>query len=580
MKKIGILFGILILCTTIFGETKKYETDVVIIGAGGAGMTAAIEAFDAGANVILFEKMAFPGGNTVRSKGGLNAAETSTQKEMKITDSVKDFYEDTMKGGKNINNPEVVKYFTENSAETVEWLKGIGMDLNDVGAGAGAKNPRMHRPTGGISIGGVLVKTLAGNVEKRNITVLYRTEAQSLVINDGKVEGVKAKDLVRNEDLEISSKAVVIATGGFAANEELYTKYRKDLKGFITTNHPGADGSGIVMAEKAGAELVDMEYIQTNPTVEQSKAEVISESVRGNGAIFVNKKGVRFISEMETRDKLSAVILEQPEEYVYIIFDQGLRERMKAVEEMDQIGILITGKDLKELAAKISVEPKVLEDSVAKWNGYVKNGKDEEFGRTTGMKFVLEKGPFYAIPVAPGVHHTMGGIKINSKTEVLGKDNKAIKGLYAAGEVTGGVHGANRLGGNAVADIIIFGRQAAKQSVEYIGKDKLMGNKNVGKSETAVKVNPELKAQYKDGTYKATSKGHNGDITVEVIVKDGFIDSIKAVESKETEMIFKGVENEMIPAMIYNQTSDVDMVTGATVSSRAVRSAVKKALKN
>ena len=580
MKKIGILFGILILCTTIFGETKKYETDVVIIGAGGAGMTAAIEAFDAGANVILFEKMAFPGGNTVRSKGGLNAAETSTQKEMKITDSVKDFYNDTMKGGKNINNPEVVKYFTENSAETVEWLKGIGMDLNDVGAGAGAKNPRMHRPTGGISIGGVLVKTLAGNVEKRNITVLYRTEAQSLVINDGKVEGVKAKDLVRNEDLEISSKAVVIATGGFAANEELYTKYRKDLKGFITTNHPGADGSGIVMAEKAGAELVDMEYIQTNPTVEQSKAEVISESVRGNGAIFVNKKGVRFISEMETRDKLSAVILEQPEEYVYIIFDQGLRERMKAVEEMDQIGILITGKDLKELAAKISVEPKVLEDSVAKWNGYVKNGKDEEFGRTTGMKFVLEKGPFYAIPVAPGVHHTMGGIKINSKTEVLGKDNKAIKGLYAAGEVTGGVHGANRLGGNAVADIIIFGRQAAKQSVEYIGKDKLMGNKNVGKSETAVKVNPELKAQYKDGTYKATAKGHNGDITVEVIVKDGFIDSIKAVESKETEMIFKGVENEMIPAMIYNQTSDVDMVTGATVSSRAVRSAVKKALKN
>ena len=326
MKKIGILFGILVLCTTIFGETKKYETDVVIIGAGGAGMTAAIEAFDAGANVILFEKMAFPGGNTVRSKGGLNAAETSTQKEMKITDSVKDFYEDTMKGGKNINDPEVVKYFTENSAETVEWLKGIGMDLNDVGAGAGAKNPRMHRPTGGISIGGVLVKTLAGNVEKRNITVLYRTEAQSLVINDGKVEGVKAKDLVRNEDLEISSKAVVIATGGFAANEELYTKYRKDLKGFITTNHPGADGSGIVMAEKAGAELVDMEYIQTNPTVEQSKAEVISESVRGNGAIFVNKKGVRFISEMETRDKLSAVILEQPEEYVYIIFDQGLRE--------------------------------------------------------------------------------------------------------------------------------------------------------------------------------------------------------------------------------------------------------------
>ena len=248
MKKIGILFGILILCTTIFGETKKYETDVVIIGAGGAGMTAAIEAFDAGANVILFEKMAFPGGNTVRSKGGLNAAETSTQKEMKITDSVKDFYEDTMKGGKNINNPEVVKYFTENSAETVEWLKGIGMDLNDVGAGAGAKNPRMHRPTGGISIGGVLVKTLAGNVEKRNITVLYRTEAQCLVINDGKVEGVKAKDLVRNEDLEISSKAVVIDTGGVAANEELYTKYRKDLKGFITTNHPGADGSGIVMA--------------------------------------------------------------------------------------------------------------------------------------------------------------------------------------------------------------------------------------------------------------------------------------------------------------------------------------------
>ena len=285
-----------------------YSADIVIIGAGGAGMAAAIEASDAGANVVILEKMSYAGGNTIRSEGGLNAAETVFQKEKNIEASVQSMIDDTYIGGKEINNMELVTYFAENSAAAIDWLTSINMDVSDVAQGAGAAYPRMHRPADGSKIGGVLVPVLMKNLEERQITILYNTTATELLSENGEVNGVKAVDK-NGEELVFNANAVIIATGGFGANEDLYVKYRPDLKGFTTTNHPGATGDGIVMAEAVGADTVDTDQIQTNPTVEVTTNTVISESVRGKGAIFVNQDGKRFISEMLTRDVLSTAIL-------------------------------------------------------------------------------------------------------------------------------------------------------------------------------------------------------------------------------------------------------------------------------
>ncbi|RPF47750.1 fumarate reductase flavoprotein subunit [Hydrogenoanaerobacterium saccharovorans] len=555
-------------------KQESYKSDIVIIGAGGAGMTAAIEAKDAGANVIVLEKMAYAGGNTVRAKGGLNASETKPQKSLGIEDSVQTFIDDTMKGGKEINDLSLVTYLAQNSSAAIDWLLGIGMDVNGVVAAAGASKPRMHRPVDGSSIGNVLVSVLTKNLEDRGIDILYQTEATELIVENNAVTGVKAKDAKGNE-LTFNADAVIVAAGGFGANEEMYASYRPDIKGFITTNHAGATGDGIRMSEKIGAALVDMEQIQTHPTVEQTTNEVISDSVRGIGAILVNEKGVRFTNEMLTRDVLSANILAQPGKYAYIIFDQNLRNNMKAIEEMVEKGIVTEGKTLEELSATLKVDAAAMTKTLATWNKAVADKKDAEFGRDTGMDASLEMAPYYAVKVAPGVHHTMGGIKINTNTEVLDTKGAVIKGLYAAGEVTGGVHGANRLGGNAVADITVFGRQAGKQAAQFAlanGATELVMPKVESKKSTAGT------ASYKDGVYTKTAKGNNGDVTIEVTIKDGSIADVKATEHKETQALFDAVQKSLFPAIIEAQSADVDAVAGATKSSDAVLNCVKEIL--
>ncbi|MGI5172296.1 flavocytochrome c [Treponema sp. OMZ 840] len=449
------------------GTSSKY--DVIVVGAGGAGFSAAISAKEHGAKVIMFEKMAFVGGNSVRSKGGMNAADTVPQKNANISDNVESFIADTMKGGKNKNNPDLVRFLAENSAATVDWLSEMGADLSEVARGAAQSAPRMHRPKGGKNVGGMLIATLSERAKKDNIKIELNTEVVEIIMKNGAAVGVKTLS-ADGKKADYFAKSVIIATGGFGANEAMYTKYRKDLAGFITTNHKGATGDGIIMAEKVGAALVDMDQIQTNPTVEQTTAEVISESVRGLGAVFVNQNGVRFTNEMLARDVLSAKILEQPGKAAYLIFADEIRANMAALDKTIEKGIVAKGDTAEALASQINVDAKTFAASLQKWNAGAKNAKDSEFGRTAGFKFLLDKGPFYAIKVGPGVHHTMGGIKINTDTQVIDTAGNVIKGLYAAGEVTGGVHGANRLGGNAVTDITVFGRQAGLKAAEYAQK--------------------------------------------------------------------------------------------------------------
>ncbi len=447
---------------------ETVDADICIVGAGGAGMTAAIKATENGKKVVVLEMMPYAGGNTTKATGGMNAAETHYQKEQGIEDSVETFIEDTMEGGHQINNRDLVTIMAEKSAAAIDWLDSIGAPLPKVSFSGGATNQRIHAPEDGSGVGAFLVTRFLNKMDELGINVMYETKATDLIFEDGAVVGVKAEGKTAN--YTINAKAVILATGGFGNNQDMIVKYRPDLKGTVSTSAPGAMGDGIVMAEKVGADLVDIDQIQLHPTVEQGTSMLITESVRGDGAILVNQEGKRFTNELLTRDKVSAAELEQTGGYAYIIFDQRLRDGLKAIEKYVSTGITVQGDTIEDLAGQIDVDPATLAETLDTWNKAVAAKKDAEFERDTGMDNDLSVAPYYAIKIAPGIHHTMGGVKIDTKAEVIDKSGNPIPGLFAAGEVTGGVHGGNRLGGNAVADIVIFGGIASDSAVEYCDK--------------------------------------------------------------------------------------------------------------
>ena len=449
------------------GDPNDKAYDVVVVGSGGAGLAAAIQAHDLGASVVVVEKMSVIGGNTNKASAGMNAAETKFQKLKGIVDSKDLFYKETLTGGKNKNNPELLRYFVENAPDAIDWLDNNGIELSGITTTGGMSIDRTHRPASGAAVGGFLISGLQKNINRRGIEVMLDTNVTEILTENHKVVGVK----VSEEDgsvQTIKAKAVIIATGGFSANREMVEKYRPDLKGFVTTNHKGATGSGIMILEKLGAGTVDMKEIQIHPTVEQTTSYLISESIRGGGAILVSQKGLRFVNELDTRDKVSAEIIKLPEHYAYILFDQQVRNENKAVEEYVSHDLVVQADTIKDLADKLSIDSNTLSQTVERYNQFAETKRDEDFGRTTGMRHPINKGPFYAIKIAPGVHHTMGGVTINTDTQVLDTDKHVIQGVFAAGEVVGGVHGANRIGGNAVADIIIFGMQAGRKATDYI----------------------------------------------------------------------------------------------------------------
>lgn len=441
--------------------------DIVVIGAGGAGLSAATEAASKGKSVIVVEKMAIVGGNTNYATGGLNASETSVQANLGIQDSNQSYYDDTMTGGKNLNDPDLVRNMVEKSAETVDWLISLGADLTDVGKMAGSTNSRTHRPQGGAAVGPHLVGILDKAARSAGVDIRLESKATSIINTNGAATGVAVSSPAG--DYTITAKAVVIATGGFGANPEMVTQYKNSLAGFGTTNHAGATGDAITMVAPFDVALVDMDQIQTHPTVVPVQNLMITEAVRGNGAIMVNREGKRFNSEMATRDVMSAAILQQTGKTAYLLFDQGVRDSLKAIETYAKQGLLTEGASLAELAEKLGMPAADLEASVAKYNEYQAAGADPDFGRKgSEMPRPIATAPFYAVEVGPAVHHTMGGIKINTKTEVITNSGTVVPGLFAAGEVTGGVHGANRLGGNAVADITVYGKIAGDSAVAYV----------------------------------------------------------------------------------------------------------------
>ena len=495
-------------------EEKSYDTDIAIIGAGGAGMVAAITAADAGKKVVLIEKQPLVGGNSVRATGGMNAGRTALQdnnefkeaagveKTLKAAekfadnkvitdlantvkaqweayqkdgkgyfDSVELMQLDTLVGGHGINDPELVKIFAESSAGAIDWLKTIDIDLSSVGQFGGASVKRIHRPLNEnkqvVSVGAYMIPKLeAACKSRKNITILTSTKATSILTdNGGKISGVLAEGSDGGK-VTVNAKAVILAAGGFGANLKMVSLLKPELEGFMTTNAPGATGEVIVMAQELGAATVDMSQVQIHPTVEANTSALITEGLRGDGAILVNSEGKRFTDETSTRDAVSAAEIAQPGSFSWLIVDQKMADASNVIKGYITRGYTKQGNTYDELAKEIGVPAAELDKTMIAWNKCVADRSDPEFGRTSFAQ-PLDKSPYYAIKVTAGVHHTMGGLRIDGKTHVLKGNGEAISGLYAAGEITGGVHGGNRLGGNAVADFVIFGRIAGQEASKF-----------------------------------------------------------------------------------------------------------------
>ena len=249
----------------------------------------------------------------------------------------------------------------------------------------------------------------------------------------------------------------------------MVTSLQPSLKGFATLNHPGATGDAFVWVTAIGGASIQMANIQIHPTAEATNHILITEAVRGNGAILVNHESKRFCNEMDTRDVVSAAILKQTRGEAFLIFDQGVRTSLASIETYANQHLLKEGNTLAELAEAIGIPAADIEATLKRYNAQQKAGVDEDFGRSaTEMTAALETAPYYAVCVTPAIHHTMGGLSVNTNTQVLRTDGTPIPGLYAAGEVTGGLHGANRLGGNGVADIVVNGRLAGIAAAQKV----------------------------------------------------------------------------------------------------------------
>lgn len=506
-------------------EDKEYTADVVIVGGGGAGLAAAATVLQQGKTAIIVEKFPALGGNTVRAGGPVNApwpewqnsfaahpGEAQTLQNLHDTDEadidpeyLEDFralkleLEDYLKnpsylfdskllyriqtyiGGKRTDlqgheihgNYDLVKILTERALESVKWLEDVGVefDRNEVTMPVGALWRRGHKPK--MPMGYAYISVLDRYVRENGGTILTDTPVKELIVENGSVCGVVGSG--RNgQKITVHAKAVVLASGGFGANTKMLQKYNTywtkiddDIK---TSNSPAITGDGIILGQSVGADLVGMGFTQMMPVSDPETGALFSGlQVPPANFIMINKEGKRFVDEYGSRDKLSQAAIDNGGLF-YLIADDNIKKTAyntsdEKIEAQVAAGTLYRADTLEELAEQIAIDPKVLTETIANYNSYVDAGYDPEFNKGS-FDLKCEKAPFYATPRKPAVHHTMGGLKIDTKTHVINENGQTIPGLYAAGEVAGGLHAGNRLGGNSLADIFTFGRIAADSAIE------------------------------------------------------------------------------------------------------------------
>ncbi|MDO5695547.1 MAG: flavocytochrome c [Eubacteriales bacterium] len=455
----------------------RTDFDVIVVGAGGAGYSAAITAAENGADVLMLEKMAVTGGNTLISGSAIAAPGNDLQKKEGIEDSADQLYEDILKGGDNKNDPELVRVLADGALPAYEWLRDdLGVKFEDHLLFFGGHSvKRSPVPLGGS--GEETIRKMRAKAASLGITVYTGTKATALVKDDaGKVSKVEAEH-GGEQHVFTAKKGIVLATGGFGSNLEMRKKYDPSMdEKILSTDSVGTTGDGIQMAEMLGADLVDMQYIQTYPTCHPDTGRLLyvgDVRLMGRG-ILVNKEGNRFVEELERRDVISKATADQTGGCSYLFWDEDAMKDSKVgsiykneYNSLLKAGVLHKADSIEEVAEAAGVDPAQLQKTVDRFNGFAKAGVDEDFHyekRKPPVAFT--EGPYYIMRSKPAVHHTMGGIRINAEAQVLDKDGKPIQGLYAAGETTGHIHGTNRLGSVAIADIVVFGRIAGKGASE------------------------------------------------------------------------------------------------------------------
>lgn len=459
---------------------EELSADVVVVGAGGAGLAAAISAAENGASVIVLEKLDIPGGSTNVSEGALNAVDPKRQGAQGIEDSVDKFIQQTYEGGHKTGDMELITYLCENAMDTVEWLESLGVEFKDqIGMATGALWQRSHYPV--TPSGNSYIRVFVDNIEMNDkVEIRYGTAARELIAEDGAVTGVVAYAKDGHKVTVHANNGVILATGGFGANKEMLAKYNTGVWAHVDVTKLGctnmslcATGEGIVMAQAVGADVTGMSDIQLHPCGTPGTGLMENIRTSGRNRIFVNIHGDRFVNEGAARDVLAQAILDQEEQTYWIVVNSvryPSRDFVDAngatIANMVAQGAVIEADTLDELAEKTGMDAEKLKASVEGYNAVVRGEKEDELGFVANSKDDVEltEGPWYACKKVVTVHHTMGGLKINVNTEVLNTEGQVIKGLYACGECTGGIHGSNRLGGNAIADCMTYGRLAGRMA--------------------------------------------------------------------------------------------------------------------
>ena len=447
------------------------DVDVVVVGGGGAGFAAAVEAKENGANVVLLEKLPQVGGNTLISGGEMAAPANELQKEEGIEDSKELFAEDVKKAG---GNPELIDVLADHATEDAYWLRDeIGVKWLDSLMFFGGHSVKRSLIPAAHS-GNELIKNYLKKCEELGIEVITEADVKEILTEDKKIVGVKAE--TPDGDLTVNAKSVVLATGGFGANDEMTYENDHEIDEHVqSTNSPGATGDGIIMAEALGADTVDMDKIQLYPVCDPETGRLlyVGDTRLVGGALLVNKEGNRFVEELATRREISLAIKEQTDYVGYLIWDEKSNETTgtmasnpQEAEEQFEKGNLFKADTIEELADHFGIDKDQLLETVKTFNENSKKEEDPDFNLRM-LGWTIEEGPFYMLKAAPAVHHTMGGLKINKEAQVLDKEGNPIEGLYAAGEVTGGIHGSNRLGSAAIADITVFGRIAGRNAASF-----------------------------------------------------------------------------------------------------------------
>ena len=583
MKKTLVLLLALVLSLGLAGAmAEPLECDVLVVGGGGAGMTAAISAAQAGAKVILIEKQGYLGGATMMSAGLLPAVGTAQQIDAGIDDNLEWFVRDIERPSNYAVREELVYAVAENAKPTLEWLESLGVNFSIVTSSLyyGQSNYRMHLAEGaGKGLSDKLIEYIGG---VDNITVMLNTPGTGLLTDEvGAVIGVTAN--TADGEVEIHAGNTILATSGFAANHEMVEKYMPEVASAQPYYAPGATGDGILWGQSIGAAVANMGAYQGHAFYGVGYGPT-DQSIANKGGIFVNQNGVRFTNEYGGYSELTPHVLHQPGHYAYMVFDSNIAESTAKLSDFQDAGIVFTADTPEALAEQLSIDPAKLAQTFNEYAASIERGEDE-FNRThLPASF---DAPYYAIKITGDLRHTQGGLVTDIATHVLREDGTLIPGLYAAGGVMEGFSstgGPGYMSGNGLMQAVIYGKIAGEHAAtETRGEAEIVHydfpeDEIAAAEATSIRTVGGADVKFVDGEYNGMGTGHGGDITVKVVIADGKIASIEVVSQSETPAIYDTAEAPMLAAFVESNGTDVDTVSGATDSSTGLIEAVSNAL--